>query len=325
MQTSKQVLKAAINFKTPDRLPVIFNAFGVNDTHSVGWNQIGTGDHSIRQTIDEWGCGWERSDVANMGQVTDHPLSDWSNLDTYAWLDPEDQAYYEGMEQRFEGSEDKYVLTGIFMVLFERMHSLRGFENTLTDFYLEKEKVEALADRIVEIQVRIIENISDRFSGRIDGISFTDDWGTERDIFIQPQMWRDFFKPRYKKIFDACHAAGWDVWMHSCGKVNEIIGDWIETGIDVVNLQQPTILGIEEIGKRYAGKVCFQTLCDIQKTLPFKSDEEIVEEAKLLMKHWGTPEGGFILADYGDGRAIGVSDDKKRVMYNAFMKFDRWK
>lgn len=325
MQTSKQVLKAAINFKTPDRLPVIFNAFGVNDTHSVGWNQIGTGDHSIRQTIDEWGCGWERSDVANMGQVTDHPLGDWSNLDTYAWLDPEDLAYYEGMEQRFEGNEDKYVLTGIFMVLFERMHSLRGFENTLTDFYLEKEKVEALADRIVEIQVRIIENISDRFSGRIDGISFTDDWGTERDIFIQPQMWRDFFKPRYKKIFDACHAAGWDVWMHSCGKVNEIIGDWIETGIDVVNLQQPTILGIEEIGKRYAGKVCFQTLCDIQKTLPFKSDEEIVEEAKLLMKHWGTPEGGFILADYGDGRAIGVSDDKKRVMYNAFMKFDRWK
>jgi len=31
-----------------------------------------------------------------------------------------------------------------------------------------------------------------------------------------------------------------------------------------------------------------------------------------------TPEGGFILSDYGDGAAIGVSDDRKRVMLEAF-------
>ena len=90
MQTSKQVVKAAINFETPDRLPIIFDSFNVSDTHGVGWKQIGTGDHSLQHTIDEWGCGWERSEVENMGIVTGHPLIAWNNLETYTFLDPDD-------------------------------------------------------------------------------------------------------------------------------------------------------------------------------------------------------------------------------------------
>jgi len=53
-------------------------------------------------------------------------------------------------------------------------------------------------------------------------------------------------------------------------------------------------------------------------TLPWASDEEVRQEAALLLEHWSTPDGGFILGDYGDGAAIGVSDDRKRVMLEAF-------
>lgn len=325
MQTSKQVVKNAVEFKIPDRLPLDFQALGVSDLHNVGWNQIGTGDHTQRKTYDEWGCGWSRSEIKNMGQVTEHPLIHWANIDKFRWPDPNNPAFYEGMEKRFEGSDGKYVKTGIFMVLFERMHALRGFENTLTDLYLEQEKIEMLADRIVEFDIGIIENISSRFPGQIDGIGFSDDWGTELATFINPELWREFFKPRYKKIFDACHKAGWHVWMHSCGKINEIIGDWIEVGLDAINLQQPTVLGIEEIGRRYAGKICFHSLCDIQQTLPFKDKDEIDKEAKLLLDCWGTDQGGFVLGDYGDGEAIGVSLDKKQIMLDAFLRYDRWK
>jgi len=94
------------------------------------------------------------------------------------------------------------------MLLFERMHALRGFANTLTDLYLERERIELLADRIVEFDLGIIQNISERFPGRIHGLLFSDDWGTEENVFIKPQLWREFFKPRYKRIFDAIHAAG---------------------------------------------------------------------------------------------------------------------
>jgi len=322
---SYETVKRAIEFKKPERLPVEFGTLGISDTRWVSWNQTGTGDNSKREAYDEWGCLWVRSEQSNMGQVKGHPLESWSSLDAFKWPDPDDPGFYTGMEERFEGTEGKYIITGIFMLIFERMHSLRGFENTLTDLYLEREKIERLADRIVDFDIAVIENISRRFPGRIHGFSFTDDWGTELSTFVSPALWDEFFKLRYKKVFDAAKKAGWHLWMHSCGKINGIIESLIEIGIDVLNLQQPRALGIEEIGGKFAGRVCFSTTCDIQHTLPFKSDEDISEEAKLLIDCWGTDEGGLILSEYGDGKAIGVPVNKRNIMYDAFMKYDRWK
>jgi len=324
MQTPREVVRAAIEFTKPDRVPVRFDCFGRSDVKSIGWNQIGTGDRTKKITFDEWHCGWQRTDVENMGQITIHPISQWSNLDGYQWPDPDNPALFDGMEKRFEGADGYYLQTGIFMLLFERVHGLRGFENTMADLYLEREKIERLADRIVEFDIQMIKNISSRFPGRIDGFSFTDDWGTEKALFINPAMWNAFFKPRYKRIFNAAREAGWHVWMHSCGMVADILGDLIDIGCNVVNLQQPRILGIEEVGKKYAGKICFESLCDIQHTLPFEDAGAIDAEAKKLLGCWGTDDGGFIFSDYGDGRAIGVTDDKKQIMYDAFMKYDRW-
>lgn len=325
MQTSYQVVKNALHFGTPDRVPVQFEILGLDDMFYVDWNKIGSGDRTQRTSYDEWGCLFERTEMKNMGQIKGHPLDDWSKLAGYKYLDPDNKKLYEGMERQFEGCGDKYIKTDIFMLLFERLQALRGFENVLTDFYLERDKISKLADRIVEIQVRMIENISSRFPRQIHGLGFTDDWGTELAPMISVEMFDEFFKPRYRKIFDAAHKAGWDLLMHSCGKINDLIPSLIEAGVTSLNMQQPTTNGIKEVGKKFAGKVCFVSLCDIQHTLPFKSDKEIEAEAVELMKYWGTDKGGFILADYGDGEAIGVPDSKKKVMLDAFMKHDRWK
>lgn len=323
--SSYEVVRRAIEFQGPERLPLRFEALGLSDVHNVRWNQIGTGDKEKPQTLDEWGCLWARSEVTNMGQVKGHPLADWQALERYRWPDPDDPAFYEGMEGRFAGSEGKYVSTGIFMLLFERMHALHGFENTLADLYLERERIEMLADRIVEFDLGIIRNVARRFPDSIHGFGFTDDWGTQQAVFIRPQLWDEFFKPRYRRIFDAIHEAGWHVWMHSCGKVNAILEGLIEVGLDVINLQQPRALGVEEIGRQFRGRICFESLCDIQHTLPFKGADEIRQEARLLLQHWTVPEGGFILSDYGDGQAIGVELEKKRIMLDAFLEADPWR
>jgi len=323
--SSYEIVRRAIEFQGPERLPLRFEALGLSDVHDVRWNQIGTGDKEKPQTLDEWGCLWARSEVTNMGQVKGHPLADWQALERYRWPDPDDPAFYEGMEGRFAGSEGKYVSTGIFMLLFERMHALHGFENTLADLYLERERIEMLADRIVEFDLGIIRNVARRFPNSIHGFGFTDDWGTQQAVFIRPQLWDEFFKPRYRRIFDAIHEAGWHVWMHSCGKVNAILESLIEVGLDVINLQQPRALGVEEIGRQFRGRICFESLCDIQHTLPFKGADEIRQEARLLLQHWAVPEGGFILSDYGDGQAIGVELEKKRIMLDAFLEADPWR
>jgi hypothetical protein len=321
--TAKERVKRAIEFRIPDKLPMEFDVYGVSDTAAFGWNQIGTGDNTKRETLDEWGCTWGRSEVKNMGQVTGNPLENWDKLSGYHFPDPDDPVFYEGMEERSRKLDrEKYIKTGIFMVLFERLHSLRGFENLMLDFYLDREKLTALADRIVDFDLRIIRNTSKGFPGLIDGIGFSDDWGTEQAAFISVDLFDEFFKPRYKKIFDACHEAGWHVWLHSCGRVTTLVPSLIDAGVDVLNLQQPRVLDIEAFGKKFAGKVCFSTCADIQHTLPFKPAAEIKDEVKLLLQYWAVPGGGFIVSDYGDSQAIGVCDSAKRAMFDAYTAYD---
>jgi len=325
MMSSYENVRRAIEFDGPDRLPLRVETLGLSDIHGVNWNQIGTGDACLHETTDEWGCRWVRSEASNMGQVKGHPLADWRALDHYRWPDADDPALYEGMEDRFVGSRDKYVRTGIFMLLFERMYALHGFEDTLADLHLERKRMEKLADRILEFDLGIIKNIGMRFPGRIHGLKFTDDWGTELATFIDPHFWDDFFKPRYKCIVEAIHEQGWHAWMHSCGKVNAIMDSLIDIGLDVINLQQPRALGIHEIGQRFRGRICFESLCDIQHTLPLKGEREIREEARLLLEQWATRDGGFVLSDYGDGEAIGVELEKKQIMLDAFLEADPWR
>lgn len=325
--SSYEVVRRAVEFKGPDRLPLRFDSLGLSDVSFVDWNQIYPGDFTgvSNTTVDHWGCLWVRTGQPNMGQIKVHPLADWDALDHYRWPDPDDLAFYEGMDEQFATIEGKYVLVGYFMLLFERMWALRGFENLLADLLAERERTEGLADLIVEFALRWIENISERFPQSIHGVHFSDDWGTQQALMIRPVLWREFFKPRYRRIFDAMHRAGWHAWMHSDGKINVILEDLIEIGVDSINLQQPRVMGIEEVGQQFRGRICFESLCDIQHTLPFKGAAEIREEAQLLLEHWAAPDGGFILSDYGNGRAIGVAVEKKRVMLDAFLEADPWR
>jgi uroporphyrinogen-III decarboxylase len=324
---SYEIVRRAVRFGTPERLPLVFDSMGVSDKRGVGPNFSSDRTSGDGTGADHFGCEWAKTEAKNMGQVKGHPLEDWRALAGYRWPDPDNPAWYANVAQRTAEAEaeGKYVTMGIFMLLFERMHSLRGFTPTLEDLYLEPDLSAELADRLVEFDCRVIENtVSAAGSGRLHGLGFTDDWGTQQSCFVSPDFWREFFAPRYKRIFDLCHANDMDVWMHSCGKVNELLGPLEEIGCDAINLQQPRALGIEEVGANHRGRICFVSLCDIQHTLPFKGEGEIREEAALLLEHWATPEGGFVLSDYGDGEAIGVPLEKKQLMLEAFCELDPW-
>ncbi|MFQ6133442.1 MAG: uroporphyrinogen decarboxylase family protein [Armatimonadota bacterium] len=318
--TSREIVQRAIRLETPARLPVRFGIFGQDDCGGVplkpaaGWEPSCEGE-------DEWGCVWAKTDVPNMGQVTGHPLEDLSGLDSHPMPDYDDDTRYEDVEETLAHLEaqGKYIMVGIFMVLWERMHTLHGFENTLCDLLTDRTAAAALADRILDVHLTLVDNIARRFPGRVHGFGMTDDWGTQQAAFISMDLWRDFFLPRYKRLFDAMHDSGCDVWVHSCGKVNEIIEGYIEAGVNVVNLQQPRALGIEEIGRRYRGRIVLESLADIQHTLPTGDRDLIRADARDLMSQWALPTGGFVFSDYGDGAAIGVHDLQTKVfMYQCF-------
>ena len=59
---------------------------------------------------------------------------------------------------------------------------------------------------------------------------------------------------------------------------------------------------------------------DIQTTLPRGVEAEIREEARLLVRHWSTPQGGMIVFDYGDWPALNVAREMPHVMFDEFRR-----
>ena len=331
--TPRENMKRAIGFLRPERLPV--QGYGeANDTAWVACEEILPPEAEGYEgpgRLDQWLCHWDTTDVPNMGQVKGHPLVDLAGMAGFPWPDGDDPRRYENVPARLDELDTdpvestKYRRASIFMILWERMHSLHGFENCMIDLMDDTPQIHELAERILEYDIQVIRNMHRVAGDRIDGFGFTEDWGTQIDLHISPELWRRFFLPRYEKLFAVIHECGWHVWMHSCGKINKAIGPLIEVGLNVVNMQQPLTNGIEEIGREFAGKICFETLCDIQKTLPVGDRGEITCQAEQLMRCWGTPDGGFILGDYGDHAAIGAEPDTKDFMLDEFRRLDPWR
>ncbi len=323
--TSYELVRRAIEFDNPERVPVEFRNLDFSDTYDVGYKAIeDEWKPGQRYRKDEWGCVWERpgenTGIENMGMPKVHPLKDLNKLKEYRFPDPEDPRRYEDIDKSLVSYEnkDKYAVVSWFN-LYERAWYLHGMAELFIDLYENPQLIHELLNGIKDFILGVLANLR-TFQGRIHGFYMGDDWGTQQGSQISLPLFRQFFKPCYREIFNEAHDMGMHVWLHSCGKVNEIIEEFIDIGLDVINLQQPRLLGIDEISERYAGRICFECPVDIQRTLPSGSKEEIEEEAAMLIRKWGKPGGGFIGADYGDNSGIGVTEERVRIMLEAFLK-----
>lgn len=315
----REIVERAITFNRPPRVPFKFDVVGVNDCYDV-WTHDPTGWtwNFQGESADEWSCLWRRTAVQNTGQVVGHPLKNLDALKDFPWPDPDAPARYRDFEQQLTGADDRFVMFCFGQGIFERLHMLHGMSETLLDFYKRPRELHEIIERVFDHHLRVFRRCAQIAAGRMHAAAMADDWGLQDRAFINLKLFREFFKPRYRRWFDEIKAAGLHPWMHSCGRVNEVIEELIDCGLEVINLQQPNVVGIEEIARRYRGRICFESIVDTQTTLPRGTYDEIRRQAHALLDAWATPEGGFIVSDYNDAEAIGVTLDRRLVMFEAF-------
>ncbi|MDR0473951.1 MAG: hypothetical protein LBH43_09825 [Treponema sp.] len=259
---------------------------------------------------EEWGYSFSRaeSDTATMGQVTEHPLK--CHVDIQKWQPPglvgENQ--FEGISEKVKGYKDAdlFVFGGVGSFVYERLHYLVGMEELFVLMYDAPELFCALGDKIVNFNCEFIREYA---KTGIDGVWGGDDWGLQDRLMISPALWRTFFKPWYAKLFGTAKELGLITYMHSCGKNNEIIGDLIECGLDVIELHQPNVYDVDWLSLNAGGKLCFSTTPDIQTTLPFGDREKILCEVRNLKEKLGCFNGGLMYILYGNPEAIGASHE----------------
>lgn len=319
--TSRELCRRAIEFDKPDRLPLIFPTFGHTDMFAVKYTSPKSFTPSV-EGEDEWGSVWVKTEIDNLGQVKGHPLAKWESLENYAFPDPDDDSRYQLLEATISAQPDQYIacLADTIFTLWERYYALRGFDQALMDFYLYPEQMHDLLDRILEFHIGIMNNLGRRFDKRVDGFLLSDDWGVQRNTLISVPLWREFFKERYRRLAKAIHDNGMHAILHSDGKINALMPDMIELGFDGFFLHSPTVVGIEETGRAFAGKTAFMACIDIQNTYVQGTPEDVRREAKMLLEYWGTKEGGIIPTEY-EAAHVGAPQENVRAAYEAFVEF----
>jgi hypothetical protein len=312
-------VKRAIHRRSPEYVPILF--FN-QDQEQSDLIVVDVVRHFMGLSEDrsEWGFAWEKLD-RTMGQPRQPILPDWNGLSTLEVPDPGDPgrfAHVPGVMRRYG---ERYYLASLVLTGFTVMSFLRGFAALLVDLAEERPEVAELADRVFGFEEGVIGRLA---SAGFHGVAFYDDWGTQENLIISPALWRRYFKARYRRQFDLAHQLGLEVYFHSCGYIREIVPDLIEIGVDMLNLSQPNLYDIPELGRSFGGRVCFVCPVSYQTTSISGSETEILADVRALIEHLGRFEGGLIgyVEEYS---SIGMSEQNYRACIRAFRQLGRYR
>lgn len=302
--TSRERVKAAIEFTGPDRLPhrhsfvpAVFETYPKLEELYKQYPSDFAGENGCNyesvyykkgQFTDEWGCVWTAVRDGYLGQVTEHPLMDLSSLKDYTWPKA-DLIDISGYVDLAKNRGDRYLRLG-WLTLYERMIDLRGFENLMVDIVSGEKEFFEIRDNVLKFNLDMIDRLLE-FDP--DGIMLADDWGSQISLMISPTAWRELYLPVYKKMFERIREAGKHVFFHTDGYTIDILPDLVDAGVNVFWVDL-TVNGIDALRERLGGKVCFQGLTDIQFTLVNGTTTEVEKHGKDLIKAFGTFNGGFI-------------------------------
>ena len=240
--------------------------------------------------VDDFGVEWDRSVDKDIGVVC-NTLVTQDTMRQFRFPDPEEPSRWKDYEPTLrERKKDALIVPGFGFSLFERAWTLAGMENVLTWMVTDKEFLHEFMDRILDYNLKIINRAC---SYGIDGMRFGDDWGQQMGLIMGPDLWREFIKPRVRQMYAAVKAKGKIVFIHSCGKVEEIFPDLIECGVEVFNPFQPEVMDVYEIKRKYGESLSFFGGISTQRTLPYGTPAQTREEVKRLVDKIGKG-GGYI-------------------------------
>ena len=308
-----------MRFGGPERVPIyLFN----RDQDQSDIVAMDVQHHFLGPARDrsEWGFGWNRLD-ATMGQPTSYLIEDWGDLARLRTPDPSAAWRFAGAHEFRQTYHDRFRLASLGLSGFTTMWCLRRFDRLMLDLAEHPTQVDELADLVFGFEEALIRELPRH---GFDAMALFDDWGTQQGLLISPALWRKMFKWRYERQFRLAHELGLAIYFHCCGQISKIIPDLIEIGVDLLNLSQPNLYDISELGRRFGGRICFVCPVSYQTTSISGTRPDIYRDVEALVSHLGRFNGGLVgyVEEY---QSIGLSEANYQACAEAFSVLGRYR
>ncbi len=181
------------------------------------------------------------------------------------------------------------VLSGSWSCFFHNVCDFFGMENYFVKMYTDPDVVEAVTEHVVDFYLRVNERLFQAAAGKIDMFFFGNDFGSQLDTLISPEMFDRFVMPAFVKFTDQAHRHGMKVLLHSCGSIHRVIPRLIDAGVDALHPIQAMArnMDAETLARDFGGKIVFVGGVDTQRLLPRATPQQVKEEVHRLRDLFG--------------------------------------
>ena len=248
---------------------------------------------------DDFGCVWKTTTDGITGTVVEHPLDDWDKFETYRAPDPEYccgigpvdwDAIQKGIRARQAAGQ---FVTGDLRHghTFLQLCDIRGYENLLFDMEDEEPRLWKLIELVERFNAGIVQKYVDM---DVDMVTYAEDLGMQIGPMLSPEQFKTYIQPSYRRLIRPAREKGKLIHMHSDGDIRLLADLIIDSGVDVLNLQD-LVNGLDWIREHFRGKTCIELDIDRQSVTRFGTPQDVDTLIREEVEKLGDPAGGLMM------------------------------
>ncbi len=287
--TAKENLLRVIHHENPEWVP-----YGMESQIMIGPPVV---ERPGQAGLDSWGVRWDLEEDAHGGTYPAHDghtvtdLARWREQVTIPDVDALD---WSSIKTDEIDRDEHLIAAFIEFGLFERSYLLLGMDNALMAYITETALMAELVAAVADYKIKLIERFDDEAD--LDLVWYGDDWGTQHNLFMPPDIWRATIGRHTKRIYDCMRARDILINQHSCGKIEAVFGDMVEMGADTWNPCQPCN-DLAALKQEFGGRIAFCGGIDSQFVLdrPGVTTDEVRAEVRRRIDEMAGG-GGYVAA-----------------------------
>lgn len=206
-----------------------------------------------------------------------------AEVEAFDWPNP-DYLDFTDLVQTLRGMGDHYRASGMWGPYFHTVGWMMGQEEYFIKMHTHPEVVEAVTRHVCDFLYEANDRFFKAAGDEVDAFFFGNDYGTQLDLFISPEMFDKFILPDTQRLVDLAHKHNRQVWMHCCGAVSKLIDRFIDAGINSLHPLQALARGMdaESLATRFKGRIAFVGGIDTQQLLIHGTPDEIRAEVRRV-------------------------------------------
>jgi hypothetical protein len=257
--------------------------------------KAGYDGYGVHQTPTE-STGGEFTPSPDVPPVLDlDDITDWKSIVTFPDYTKVPHAEIaEKLKQDLHLNPKEYVQDFFFPNgIFERLHFLMGFENAMIAMMEEPEAVYDLVGAIADKKIEYIQYVEENYHP--DYFTYLDDYAFMNGLMLDLDTFRSIFKPHLARIVEAAKKAGLKYKQHCCGKMEDLLDDFLDIGITRFDPVQP-VNDLNAMRKRAGKNILLMGGLNVQNVIDRDgvTPEEIEAEVKRCCETYGQ-DGGYII------------------------------